>query len=161
MKTETKYKVGEFVVYPGHGVGIVNEIATKDILGSKTLFYYIKIYDSGMSIMVPAENAHVVGLRKTVSQFEAKRVLMVLKSKPVLHASTWNKRYREYMESIKTGDIFEVAKVLAELRALKVEQELSFGERKMLDTARTLLLRELSVSLNKNAEEISDLMESA
>jgi CarD family transcriptional regulator len=141
------FKVGDNAVYPGHGVGKVTAIETKEILGTKHTFYSINILDSGMKIMVPKNNAEAVGLRPIISRDEAKKVIEILRETNVkIDNQTWNRRYREYMEKIKTGSVYQIAEVLRDLFLLKVDKELSFGERKMLDSARTLLLRELSLA---------------
>jgi CarD family transcriptional regulator len=141
------FKVGDNAVYPGHGVGRVTAIETKEILGNSQTFYSINILDSGMKIMVPRDNAQAVGLRPIISRDEANKVIEILKETNVkIDNQTWNRRYREYMEKIKTGSVYEIAEVLRDLFLLKVDKELSFGERKMLDTARSLLLRELTLA---------------
>lgn len=141
------FKVGDNAVYPGHGVGKVVSIDTKEILGQKKTFYTIQILDSGMKIMVPLDNVKSVGLRPIISSTEAAEVLTILKMTEVkIDNQTWNRRYREYMEKIKTGSVFEIAAVLRDLFLLKVDKELSFGERKMLDTARGLLMKELTLA---------------
>jgi len=145
----TLFKVGDNAVYPGHGVGRVVAIDTKEILGSVHQFYSIQIIETGMKIMVPANNVKSVGLRPIISKEEAQKVVGILKEKNVkIDNQTWNRRYREYMEKIKTGSVYEIAEVLRDLFLLKVDKELSFGERKMLDTARGLLLKELSLATN-------------
>src|SRR3954468_5376314 len=148
------FKVGDNAVYPGHGVGKVSAIETKEILGAKHTFYSINILDSGMKIMVPKNNAEAVGLRPIISRDEAQKVIGILKETNVkIDNQTWNRRYREYMEKIKTGSVYEIAEVLRDLFLLKVDKELSFGERKMLDTARGLLLRELSLATSREELE--------
>lgn len=148
------FKVGDNAVYPGHGVGKVTAIEAKEIFGKKHEFYTIQILDNGMKIMIPKDNVQSVGLRPIISKEEAGKVIEILKETNVkIDNQTWNRRYREYMEKIKTGSVFEIAEVLRDLFLLKVEKELSFGERKMLDTARNLLLKELSLATSK--EELS------
>jgi len=146
----TTFKVGDNAVYPGHGVGRITAIETKEILGNKQTFYSILILETGMKIMIPQHNVATVGLRPIISTDEAQRVLSILKEKNVkIDNQTWNRRYREYMEKIKTGSVYEIAEVLRDLFVLKVDKELSFGERKMLDTARNLLLKELTLAADK------------
>jgi CarD family transcriptional regulator len=148
------FKVGDNAVYPGHGVGRVTAIETKEILGKQHTFYTIEILDSGMKILVPRDNVKSVGLRPIISKQEANEVLNILRVKNVkIDNQTWNRRYREYMEKIKTGSVFEIAEVLRDLFLLKVDKELSFGERKMLDTARNLLIKELTLATS--AEELA------
>ncbi|MDC0980441.1 CarD family transcriptional regulator [Bdellovibrionales bacterium] len=144
------FKVGDKAVYPGHGVGTVSGIDTKEIMGCSQTFYSIKIFESGMKIMVPQNNAALVGLRPIISKNEAGKVLTILKETDVkVDNQTWNRRYREYMEKIKTGSVYEIAEVLRDLYLLKVDKELSFGERKMLDTARNLLFSELTLATSE------------
>jgi CarD family transcriptional regulator len=141
------FKVGENAVYPGHGVGKVLAIESKEIMGMSQSFYTVQILETGMKIMVPKDNAKNVGLRPIISEVEATEVLEILKKTNIkIDNQTWNRRYREYMEKIKTGSVFEIAEVLRDLFLLKVDKELSFGERKMLDTARALLIKELALA---------------
>jgi CarD family transcriptional regulator len=154
------FKPGDNAVYPGYGVGQVVAIDTKEICGAKQTFYSIKIIDSGMKIMVPTNNAQSVGLRPIISKDEANKVLDILKETDVkIDNQTWNRRYREYMEKINTGSVYEIAEVLRDLFILKVDKELSFGERRMLDMARKLLLKELSLATGmdekRQAEEVA------
>jgi len=136
LETQT-FKVGDKAVYPAHGVGEVTGIEKKDIGGATQVFYILKILDNGMKIMVPMLQAQQVGLREIISSEEADEVFDILREKEIsVDTTTWNRRYREYMEKIKTGSVFEVAEVLRDLYLLKMEKDLSFGERKMLDTAR-------------------------
>lgn len=138
------FQVGDHAVYPGHGVCRVAAIETKEILGSKHSFYSLVLIETGMKIMIPQGNVKSVGLRPIISTEEAAKVLDILKVKEVkIDNQTWNRRYREYMEKIKTGSVYEIAEVLRDLFLLKADKELSFGERKMLDNARSLLLKEL------------------
>lgn len=144
------FKAGDNAVYPGHGVGKVLAIETKEILGSQQTFYSVQILETGMKIMIPKNNVASVGLRPIISQEEANKVVGILKVKDVkIDNQTWNRRYREYMEKIRTGSVYEIAEVLRDLFLLKVDKELSFGERKMLDTARNLLLKELTLATNQ------------
>jgi CarD family transcriptional regulator len=145
-----QFKVGDNAVYPGHGVGRVIAIETKEILGNKQEFYTIQIIETGMKIMIPKSNVASVGLRPIISKEEAAVVIGILKETQIkVDNQTWNRRYREYMEKIKTGSVYEIAEVLRDLFLLKVDKELSFGERKMLDTARNLLMKELTLAYSQ------------
>ena len=152
------FQVGDNAVYPGHGVGEVTAIETKEIFGKKQVFYAITIFDNGTKkILVPEDNIESVGLRPIISKTEADKVIGILKQKDIkIDNQTWNRRYREYMEKIKTGSVYEIAEVLRDLVVLNVEKELSFGERKMLDTARTLLLKELTLATSRTELEEQD-----
>ncbi len=148
--SEIVFKVGDHAVYPGHGVGQIVGIEIREILGSQFEFYICQIVETGMRVMVPKNNVVSVGLRPIISKEEAAKVIDILKITEVrIDNQTWNRRYREYMEKIKTGSVYEIAEVLRDLFILKVDKELSFGEKKMLDTARTLLMKELALAVNK------------
>ncbi len=143
----SQFKVGDHAVYPGHGVGRIDKIEVKEILGSKHEFYSVVILETGMRVMIPASNIKSVGLRPLVSKEEATKVVEILKDKNVkIDNQTWNRRYREYMDKIKTGSVFEIAGVLRDLYVLKVDKDLSAGEKKMLETAKALLLKELDLA---------------
>jgi CarD family transcriptional regulator len=156
MNTTQTFKIGDKAVYPAHGVGEVTAIETREISGQKQTFYVLRILENGMKIMVPMKNASSVGLRQVIARDKVKEVFTILKEKEtsVGNSQTWNRRYREYMEKIKTGSVLEVAQVLRDLYLLKYDKELSFGERKMLDTAKNLLVKELSIAKNVKEENI-------
>ncbi len=141
------FKIGDLAVYPAHGVGRIESIETREISGEEQDFYIMKILDNNMIIMIPVDNVESVGLRDIIDVGEVSKVYDIMKKRDIpADNQTWNRRYREYMEKIKTGSVYEVAEVLRDLYLLKVEKDLSFGERKMLDTAQSLLLKELSIA---------------
>jgi len=149
------FKIGDLAVYPAHGVGRIECVETKTIGGKKQDFYIMRILENDMKIMIPTHNAEAVGLRELIGQQDISRVYDILQTREVsVNGATWNRRYREYMEKIKTGSIYELAEVLRDLTVLKGDKELSFGERKMLDTARTLLLKELSIVRSVSEDEV-------
>lgn len=141
------FKIGDLAVYPAQGVGRIEAIETREISGQKQDFYIMKILENNMIIMIPVNNVESVGLRDIIDDEEVAKVYEIMKKRDIpADNQTWNRRYREYMEKIKTGSVYEVAEVLRDLYLLKVDKDLSFGERKMLDTAQTLLLKELSIA---------------
>ncbi|MFO7598412.1 MAG: CarD family transcriptional regulator [Candidatus Desulfacyla sp.] len=141
------FSVGDLAVYPAHGVGIIERIENQEISGCEQDFYVMRILDNNMIIMIPTRNVNNVGLREIINETELPRLYSILEKRDVaLDNQTWNRRYREYMDKIKTGSVFEVAEVYRDLLMLRVEKELSFGERKMLETARTLLIKEISLA---------------
>jgi CarD family transcriptional regulator len=157
---DVSFQVGDKAVYPAHGVAEVTGIEIKEISGTKHTFYILRILENGMRIMVPTKNVAAVGLRQVVNKSEVKEVYDILKTREVsVEGQTWNRRYREYMEKIKTGSVFEIAEVLRDLSMLKHDKELSFGERKMLDTAKALLVRELAVARSAKEEKIEAELE--
>lgn len=142
------FKIGEMAVYPAHGVGIVQAIESKSFSsGKKESFYILRILDTGITIMIPMGNAQQVGLRTVMDATAVRSVYKILKEREVeLEPKPWNRRYRQYMEKLKSGSPFEIAEVLRNLLLLKAEKALSFGERKMLDAARSLLVKEISIA---------------
>ena len=156
-KAESLFKVGEKVVYPAHGVGVIQSIQTRVVSGTEKTFYMLRILDSDMTIMIPTENVQSVGLRRIIGKDMVAKVYKILRDKKVeIDQQTWNRRYREYTEKIKTGSVLEIAKVLRDLFVLKGDKELSFGERKMLDTARNLLVKELAIAKSYSEEKIME-----
>ncbi|MEK6531863.1 MAG: CarD family transcriptional regulator [Deltaproteobacteria bacterium] len=153
------FKKGELAVYPAHGVGTIMGIEGREVSGSSKLYYILSILDTEAIIMVPVETASVVGLRKIVARDTVPKVYKILRERsdlPPVDNQTWNRRYREYTEKIKSGCVMEVAKVLRDLYLLKLDKELSFGERKMLDTAKNLLVKELSIARNIKEEKVEE-----
>ena len=150
------FKIGDKAVYPAHGVGVIEGIEAREIAGIKQKFYVLKIMENGMTIMVPTSNADNIGMREVIAADKIHQVYDILQEDDVkLDSQTWNRRYREYMGKIKTGSVFEVAKVLRDLSIIKHTKSLSFGERKMFDIAKSLLVKELAVS--KNEPEITEM----
>src|SRR5262249_13680046 len=144
------------VVYPGHGVAEIEGIDTREVSGARQAFYILRVLETGLKVMVPTNNVNAVGLRGIMSRSEAEEVYHILRSKEVaVEPQTWNRRHREYMGKIKTGSVFEVAEVLRDLAHLRVDKDLSFGERKVLDTARSLLVRELALAKRRNERDIA------
>jgi CarD family transcriptional regulator len=149
------FKVNDLAVYPAHGVGRIERIESQEISGCRQDFYVMRILDNSMIIMIPTKNVNNVGLREIIGQTEVPRLYSILRRRDApIDNQTWNRRYREYMEKIKTGSVFEVAEVYRDLLMLKLEKELSFGERKMLDTARNLLVKEISLARNVGEEQV-------
>ena len=151
---------GDMAVYPAHGVGVIKAIETQQVAGIDQTFYVLEILGNSMRIMIPISGSENVGLRAIVNKKEALEVLNILRDRAIqIDSQTWNRRYREYMEKIKTGSIFEVAAVLRDLFLLSADKDLSYGERKMLDTAKGLLVKELSIAQDVEEDKISSKIE--
>jgi len=149
------FKIGDLAVYPAHGVGVIERVESKEYGGCRQDFYVMRILDNGMIIMIPTENVDNVGLRDIIGRSEVDELFSILKRRDMaVDNQTWNRRYREYMEKIKTGSVFEVAEVYRDLNVLKSEKDLSFGERKMLDTARNLLVKEISLARSVDEDQV-------
>lgn len=141
------FKTGEMAVHPKHGVGEVTEIEERDLGGKKAQFYVLKIIDSGLKVMVPIDAAERVGLRSIMKKKEAQGIFEILKTPEVaVDVQPWNRRFRAYTEMLKSGLPTEIAKVLRDMYRLKFDKDLSFGERRLLDQARSLLVHELALA---------------
>lgn len=152
---EEVYKVGDKVVYPAHGVGLIDSIQSRIVGTQETKFYMITILETAMKVMVPMKQASTVGLRRIVDTKTVEKVYEILRDKDVIvHQQTWNRRHREYTQKLKTGSVFEIASVIRDLSVLKGDKELSFGERKMLDMAQGLLVKEISIAKSKTEDLI-------
>ena len=156
------FKTGDLAVYPAHGVGVIESVEEKEISGKDQKFYIMRVMGNGMTIMIPTDNVDQVGLRKVISCKEVSKVYKILKDKKSERpdTQTWNRRYRDYMERIKTGSVFEVATVLRDLFLLRVGKALSFGERRMMDIAKSLLVKELSIAEAKSEDNVEKKIES-
>lgn len=155
MAKKIDFSVGDKVVYPGHGVGEISDIMSKKIAGTEQRFFEIEIVDTGMRIMVPTAQAESVGLRKVVDKKAVDKVYTILKDRNFkIDTQTWNRRFREYSQKIKTGSVYEIAEVLRDLSVLRLDKELSFGEKKMLDTAESLLISEIAIAKSRTQEKV-------
>lgn len=154
-----EFQIGDLAVYPAHGVGEIQAIESRVINGEAHDFYIMKVLENGMVIMIPISNVESVGLREIIDKKEVPKVYEVMKYRKdgLPDNQTWNRRYREYMDKIKTGSLYDVAEVFRDLFLLKLTKDLSFGERKLYDTAQVLLVRELSTA--KKTDEAAILSE--
>ena len=156
------FQVGDLAVYPAHGVGEIISIESRVINGEKHDFYIMKVVENGMTIMIPTNNVESVGLRDVIPKKEIPKVYAVMQSKKEANTDnqTWNRRYREYMDKIKTGSLYDVAEVFRDLFLLKLTKDLSFGERKLYETAQVLLVKELSTAKKTDEEAVLNEIES-
>jgi CarD family transcriptional regulator, regulator of rRNA transcription len=152
------YKIGDKVVYPNHGVGIIEQINFGVMNGRTEKYYMLKIFSSGLKVMVPATNAISVGLRPVIRNGETLKVLTFLeKGKPNSHHD-WKHRFKENSERMRTGALIEVAAVLKSLVSLSRTKPLSFREKKMLERAKYLLVSELATARNTSPETMEDAL---
>lgn len=150
------FKCGDMAVYPAHGVGKIESIEKKEIGGTNQSFYVMKIIESGMVVMIPT-TAKETGLRNIIPPKDVKKVYAILKEKNVeITPQPWNQRYRDYMQKIKTGSVYEIASVLRDLNVLSSDKSLSFGEKKMMDTAKSLLVKEIALANKINEKNVED-----
>lgn len=154
------FEIGQKAVFPAHGVGVIREIETMEFEGITYQFYVMKILNDASIVRQNVDTAIAEGMRHIIPADAVDRVLDVLRdrSQPA-DKQTWNRRYREYTQKIKTGDPLEVAAVLRDLALLKSEKTLSFGERKMYDKAFDLVMQELAVARDSDEESIRALLD--
>lgn len=153
------FNLGDHVVCPGHGVGQILSVETKEMGEGTKSFYIIKVVTNGMKVMIPTDSKE--GVRGLVGADEINNVFSLLGDHDVkVDNSTWNRRHREYTLKVKTGSLLEIADVLRQLLLLKMSKKLSFGERKMLDQCKELLVKEIALSSGINESDISGKIDS-
>ena len=152
------FNVGDYIVYPMHGAGTIDAIEEKDILGQKQAYYIIKM-PGEVKVMIPTAQAEKVGIRNVIDKTQAENVFKVLGEDETQTDMNWNKRYRENMDKIKTGDIYEVAGVVRNLSFKQKEKGLSTGEKKMLLNAKQILVSELALAEDTSKETIEGMIE--
>ena len=153
------FNVGDKVVYPMHGAGVIESIEEKEVLGKSRRYYVMRIPLGDMKVMIPMDNVMEVGLRQVITEKEVPQVMSILEERTGSMSPNWNRRYRANLEKIKTGDIYEVAEVVRNLSLREKEKGLSTGERKMLDNARQILVSELVLAKDQEEKKIESMLE--
>lgn len=149
------FKIGDKAVYPAQGVAIVTGIESKEISGNTEVFYILKLIDSERQIMVPMKNAKKVGLRNLVKQEQTEKIFTLLQQLPTSRDKlNWNRRYRNYIDKLKSGSAYDVAEVLRDLYTMKTHKGLSFGEKRLLETAKGLLIKELAIAGSQSEDQV-------
>ena len=152
------FNIGDKIVYPMHSAGTIDAIEEKNILGEKQNYYIIKM-PGEVKVMVPTNKAEEVGVRNIIGKDEAAKVMSVLGQNETEMSQNWNKRYRDNMDKMKSGDIYEVADVVRNLSFKQKEKGLSTGEKKMLNNAKQILVSELVLAEHASQEEVEQLVE--
>ena len=152
------FNIGDKIVYPMHGAGTIDAIEEKNILGEKQNYYIIKM-PGEVKVMVPTDKAEEVGVRNVIGKDEAAKVMSVLGQNETEMSQNWNKRYRDNMDKMKSGDIYEVADVVRNLSFKQKEKGLSTGEKKMLNNAKQILVSELVLAEHASQEEVEKLVD--
>lgn len=155
------FKIGDKVVYPMHGAGVIESIEEKEVLGEKRQYYILRLPVGDMKVMIPINNGEEVGLREVVDWEGVERVLNILRQQCSAMSPNWNRRYRANLEKIKSGNIYEVAEVVRNLIKRDREKGLSSGERKMLENARQILISELVLATELEEEKARSLIDGA
>ena len=153
------YQIGDKIVYPMHGAGIIRAIEEKEILGSISSYYVLEVPIGNISLMVPVKNADEIGVRDVVAPSVIDELFSFIATAEIAVNENWNKRYRENMTKIKSGDLFEIGPIYQYLRKKDKERGLSSGEKKMFMSAHQILISEIMLSLNISLLEAEELME--
>jgi CarD family transcriptional regulator len=155
------YSIGDKIVYPMHGAGMIEAIEEREILGETHQYYILRFAVGGIKVLVPVQKVEEAGMRNIVENEACEEVIRMLHDHVDVESDNWNRRYRENLEKMKTGDIFEVADVVRTLAAREKEKGLSSGERKMFNNAKLILISEMVLSSEKEEEEIRQLIDKA
>ena len=150
------YQIGDKVVHPMHGAGVIDSIVQRKVAGKLEDYYLLKLSVGSMTVMIPTGNTQEIGVRPIVSSEEAKDLLRALENIEVDMTQNWNRRYRENMVRLKSGDLLEVARVVKGLLLREGQRGLSNGERKMLRTAKQILISELVLAQSLPYETVED-----
>jgi CarD family transcriptional regulator len=153
------FNIGDKVVYPHHGAGIIERIEEKQVVDETRTYYIVRLSQGQLTVMVPSEAISDVGLRRVISTNEAERVLAVLSDDETKMPKDWNRRFKNNREKIKSGDVFEVAEVVRNLTLRDHELGLSTGEKRMLNRARQILVSELVFALNADEDHVNDVVD--
>lgn len=153
------FNLGDKVVYPMHGAGVIETVERKEILGEVKSYFVLKMPIGEMKLMIPVDNVNNIGLRNIIGIDAVEKVYDILKQGAEINDSNWNKRYRDNMIKMKTGDIFEVAEVVRDLTYRDREKGLSTGEKKMLVSAKQMLVSEIALSINADSNGIQEYLD--
>ena len=153
------FNLGDKVVYPMHGAGVIETVEQKEILGEVKSYFVLKMPIGEMKLMIPVDNVNNIGLRDIIDKCAVEKVYAILMQNAEINDSNWNKRYRDNMVKMKTGDIFEVAQVVRDLTYRDREKGLSTGEKKMLVSAKQMLVSEIALSTNEDSKGIMDYLD--
>ncbi|HAE91095.1 CarD family transcriptional regulator [Tissierella praeacuta] len=152
------FNIGDKVVYPMHGAGVIEGIEEKEILGEKRKYFIMRMPIGDMKVMVPVDNIEEVGVREIINTSDLDKVISILKGNKTAMPQNWNRRYRINMDKIKSGDIFEIAAVVRNLLMMDMEKGLSTGERKMLGSAKQMLLSEMVLVADSDIDKVEELV---
>ena len=149
-------QIGDKVVYPMHGAGVIESMETREIMGEEKLYYVLKLPMGNMTVMIPVDNVENIGLREISSPQQVEKVKEVLKEKPVNAQGSWNKRFHANLDQLKTGDILEVAAVARNLILQDRRRRISSGERRLLEQAKQIIISELVFACDMTAVEVEN-----
>lgn len=153
------FNLGDKVVYPMHGAGVIESMESKEVLGETKNYFVLKMPIGEMKLMIPVDNVNNIGLRNIIDEDMVDQVIDILKQGAVLNDSNWNKRYRDNMLKMKTGDIFEVAEVVRDLTFRDREKGLSTGEKKMLVSAKQMIVSEIALATCEDGNVVQEYLD--
>ncbi len=153
------FNIGDKVVYPMHGAGVIEAIEEQEVLGEIRKYYIMRMPIGDMKVMIPTNNIKGIGLRQVIDEDGVQKVLGILNDRTTTNTQNWNQRYRNNLEKIKSGNIYEVAEVVRNLMIRENEKGLSTGERKMLENARQILISELVLARGTEEKKIESMLE--
>ncbi len=153
------FSIGDKIVYPSYGAGVINSIEEKEVLGERKKYYILNMVISQIDIMIPIDNINKLGIRHVIEKSHVEDVIKILKDEKGDMDEKWNKRFRDNMDKIKTGDIYEIAVVVRDLMLQDGEKGLSTGEKKMLNDAKDMLISELTLVLEDEKDEVKKIIE--
>lgn len=153
------FSLGDKVVYPMHGAGVIESMESKEVLGETKNYFVLKMPIGEMKLMIPVDNVNNIGLRNIIDEDSVDQVIKILKQGAILNDSNWNKRYRDNMLKMKTGDIFEVAQVVRDLTFRDREKGLSTGEKKMLISAKQMITSEIALATNEDGNGVQEYLD--
>jgi CarD family transcriptional regulator len=149
-----QFKVGDKAVYPAHGVGVIKRIESRSVGGTNQDFYVLQILSSGATLMVPTSGCERAGMRVLISELEVKNVYKILRSPGKVSHTTWNRRFREFNDKLRTGSVSDIAEVLRDLCSLRGDKDLSYGEKKMMDKALNMLATEIAAAASRESTDV-------
>ncbi len=153
------FKIGDKVVYPMHGAGTIVSIEEKEVLNEKKQYYIMQLPIGEMKVMIPLDKVEEIGLREIINQKQIEEVYGLLRGDQDQMSKNWNRRYRANMEKLRTGDVYEVTEVVRNLTIREKEKGLSTGEKKMLNSARQILISELVLAEDRDEVEIEIILD--
>jgi len=153
------FNIGDKVAYPMHGAGVIKAIEERTVAGGVTKYYVLIFEMGGMKVLIPMDSSKDSGLRNIIDKEECQKLIAYMEKEQEDEEENWNRRYRENLDRIKTGNIYDVADVVCTLSAREKEKGLSTGDRKMLTTAKQILISEIMLASSKSEQEVSDIIE--
>ncbi len=156
-----EFRIGDKVVYPNHGVGIIEEVTSRQVNGAPEEFYMLRIHSNASLVMVPTGNVKNVGLRRIIKRADVEGLFKLLEEDFYEPEADWKDRYKEHSEKMRTGSIFQVAEVLKNLYYLSFKKSLSFREKRMLDRAKQLIITEVATVRGLNEKNVEDQIDKA